>query len=417
MQKFRLSPVKTLEGSIKLPGSKSLSNRALMLCSLAGVPPSEWLSELSAAQDTVIMQRLLTNLGAGHYDAGDAGTAFRFMAARLAIVPGSHVLTGSVRMQERPIGALVEGLRQLGVNIDWLGKEGYPPLRIQGLAAKEISAHTVSLSGNVSSQFISALMFIAPLLPNGLRIEVTEPKVSWSYVRMTAALMQHWGVAVAEDERGLTIAHAEYQPSKTVIEPDWSAASYWCSAAALSQSADLLLEDLQPVNSLQGDAAIVRHYEKLGVVFTQTPEGVRLTKMKGHTLPRTLTIDFTLMPDMAQTLAVTCAALGVTGVFGGLSTLAHKETDRLKALKSELAKLEVGFVKLPAYMSKSGTQFMLEGIAKVPDALEVQTYADHRMAMAFAALAFCGKAFYLDDAAVVRKSYPGFWEDWSRVCK
>jgi 3-phosphoshikimate 1-carboxyvinyltransferase len=412
-----LSPVTTLQGQIKLPGSKSISNRALMMCSLAETQPELYLTALSTANDTVIMQKLLSGLDAQLFDAGDAGTTFRFLAARLAIIPGSHTLTGSARMQERPIAPLVDALRQLGVEVNYIANDGYPPLQIIGKNPAQIRAAKVQLPGDISSQFISALLLIAPYLSDGLRIEVTEPRVSWSYVQMTRSLMHGWGVSTSEDAQGITVPHGSYSPQTLAIEPDWSSASYWLSAAALSQSADIVLTGLYAQDSVQGDAGIVRHYQKIGLQISQTESGVRVKKETSQAPPpRVLTIDFNQMPDMAQTLAVTCTALGISGVFSGLSTLVNKETDRLKALKTELQKLEVSFVKLPAYMSKKGVQFMLEGKAEVPDQLTISTYQDHRMAMAFAPLTFLGKEVAIEHAEVVAKSYPEFWLDWERVC-
>jgi 3-phosphoshikimate 1-carboxyvinyltransferase len=425
MKKISLAhPTAILAGEVEIGGSKSISNRALLLCSLAGVPPEHYLTGLSPARDTQIMQRLLADLGVGHFDAEDAGTAFRFMAARLAIVPGTHVLTGSARMCERPIGALVEAIRQLGVAVEYLGVEGFPPLRIHGIAPENSTINSVTVAGNVSSQFISALAMIGCVLPNGLKIEVTEPRVSWSYVEMTLALLKRMSGAqsidfqatqVSESVFTLQIPHIALKMSDLQIEPDWSSASYWCSMAALSKSSDLLLHGLQLEQSLQGDAAIVKHFRKLGLEFTQEPNGVRIQKKADAELARVLSIDFTQIPDTAQTIAVSCAALGVSGVFKGLETLAIKETNRILALKSELKKVGVTFARMPAHMSKKGTQYLLDGKVEVPEQLEIETYSDHRMAMAFAPLALLGTEISILDPGVVQKSYPGFWSDLERL--
>jgi 3-phosphoshikimate 1-carboxyvinyltransferase len=311
----------------------------------------------------------------------------------------------------------------LGVQIDYLAEDGFPPIQITGLAPSDITVNQISVAADTSSQFISALLMIAPCLPLGLTLEVLGSRVSWSYVQMTIALMQLWGAGVIENTENeslmLHIAAANYQVLPLVIEPDWSSASYWCSMVAVSSApADVLLSGLNIKQSVQGDAGMVRYFERLGVVFEQEATGVRLTQKADAqtTLPRTLTIDFTLMPDMAQTIAVTCAALGVSGIFSGLSTLVLKETNRITALKTELAKVGVTFVKLPSYMSKKGTQYMLEGKADLTTSPEIETYQDHRMAMSFAAFAQLGE-ISIQDPSVVRKSYPTFWEDVERVVK
>lgn len=401
-------PERKLTGEVLLGGSKSISNRALMMCSLVQCDTQNLLSGLATAHDTHVMQELLAKLDAGTFDAGHAGTAFRFMAARLAITPGRHTLTGSVRMLERPIGPLVEALRQLGVAIDYLGKEGYPPLQIYGKSPSEITAREIHVPADVSSQFVSALLMIGPLLPNGLQLHVPEPRVSWTYVEMTIAMMRNWGATVTD---GLEVSAGGYKPSLLRIEPDWSAAGYWCSMALLSNESDILLNGLQLEGSLQGDARLVRPFQKLGLDFSQEEVGVRISKRPDAVLPLSITVDFTLMPDVAQTLAVTCAGLGVSGVFSGLSTLAVKETDRIAALKNELRKVGVTFAKLPGFMSKKGVQYLLEGKAEWPETVSIETYTDHRMAMSFAALAFLGNPIEIQDADVVKKSYPEFWED------
>jgi 3-phosphoshikimate 1-carboxyvinyltransferase len=423
MKKLRLShPTGILKGAVRIGGSKSISNRALMLFSLAGLEPENYLQGLATARDTVIMQRLLSHLSAGHFDAEDAGTAFRFMAARLAIVQGVHVLTGSKRMQERPVGPLVEALRQLGVEVEYLGNEGFPPLRILGLTPEQITQTRVRISGNMSSQFISALVMIGAVLPSGLVIEVLEPRVSWSYVQMTLELLNRMSVekaSITESvEHGfvtLQIPGTKFTIPHLRIEPDWSSATYWLSMAALSKEADITLLELQMVGSVQGDSGVVKHFERLGLAITQEKEGVRILKRPDATPKQVLTIDFTTIPDTAQTLAVCCAALGVSGVFRGLETLAIKETDRILALKTELKKLGVTFSKMPAHMSKKGTQYLLDGKAEISENLEIETYGDHRMAMSFAPLALLGKPITLADSEIVAKSYPSFWADLEQL--
>ena len=387
------------------------------MLSLAKLRPDDFLSELSTARDTVLMQENLGRLNAGQFDAGDAGTVFRFLVARLAIQAGKHILTGSIRMQERPIGPLVDAIRQLGIEVQYLRNEGYPPIEIYGKAASQISVKEVHLQGDISSQFISALLMIAPLLPQGLVIHVAEPRVSWSYVQMTIEMMRNWGIKVEEQSDGsISIAPSAYLPKPLIIEPDWSSASYWCSIAALSSTVHLHLPGLSPENSLQGDAKVVDLFRRLGLQFTQEADGISITKDIDAQLPRVLSANFTTMPDVAQTIAVACAGLGISGLYTGLETLKVKETDRVLALKKELSKIGVSFVKMPPHMSKraTSTQYMLEGKADLSEASVFETYEDHRMAMSFAPLALQGTV-QLEDPEVVGKSYPAFWDDLKGV--
>jgi 3-phosphoshikimate 1-carboxyvinyltransferase len=413
MLHIRLShPNGHLNGEISLPGSKSISNRALVMASLAQTQSVE-INGLSTALDTVLMQANLAKIGTGLFDAGDAGTVFRFLVARLAICEGKHILQGSDRMHERPIGPLVDALRQLGIEINYINQDGYPPIEIVGRKTETITVQQVELTGGMSSQFISALLMIAPLLPHGLTLHVSEPRVSWAYVRMTIKMMRNWGIRIDESADGdIIVGAGAYQAEPIEVEPDWSAASYWCSMAVLSTSAHLLLRGLNLEQSVQGDASMIPIFQRLGLVFTQEEQGVRVNQLAEARLPRVLSQDFSDMPDIAQTLAVTCSALGISGVFSGLDTLKVKETDRIKALKTELGKLGSSLVKMPSHMSKrsTSTQYMLDGKAELPKEICIETYGDHRMAMAFAPLALLG-AIEIHEPMVVTKSYPNFWKD------
>ncbi len=408
----------SLVGTIALNGSKSISNRALIALALADANPAQWLTNLSTSKDTITLEALLAQTDRTTFDAGDAGTTFRFMTAYLAIQPGTQVLTGSARMKERPIGTLVDALTTLGANIRFLEKEGYPPLEI-GEWNKE-STQTmpeVAIHAGTSSQFLSALLLIAPYLPKGLRLIPQGNMVSRSYLDMTIALMHYFGAIVTQHQDYIEVAPGNYAPRNLTVEADWSAASYWYSMAAISDRVDLRLTGLFE-HSWQGDSVLSRMMERLGVATHFEEGGVRLQK-NGQPPRLFFEWDFIQCPDIAQTLAVTCAALGVQGLFTGLETLFVKETDRITALKNELKKIGVSFTKLPAQFSKKSpdkTFYMVSQKAEWPPEQPPQfvTYGDHRMAMSFAPLALL-QPIIIEDPAVVGKSYPDFWENLKTV--
>jgi 3-phosphoshikimate 1-carboxyvinyltransferase len=411
MELLHLSkPGADLRGTIALDGSKSISNRALIVLALAGADPAQYLRRLSTSKDTVTLLRLLTQNG-DVLDAGDAGTTFRFMTAYLATRPGAQVLTGSARMRERPVGALVEGLRALGANIEFLEKEGYPPLKIGDMKRAEGQGRaTVNIHAGTSSQFLSALLLIAPYLPGGLELVPEGPLVSRPYLEMTVKLMQYFGGKADWQGERIVVEPGEYEAKSFTVEADWSAASYWYSMAAFAQKADLRLEGLFK-KSWQGDSVLGEMMERFGVRTEYDADGVRLTK--SAEAPRSVfEWDFVECPDIAQTLAVVCAGLGVRGIFSGLETLYIKETDRITAIKNELAKTGASFAKLPKHFSKKQpekTFFLVDGKALLENVPRFATYGDHRMAMAFAPLAFLGPV-EVEHPEVVRKSYPQFWE-------
>lgn len=408
MTMFHLSKnSRELRGTIALDGSKSISNRALIALALAGEKPADWLSNLSNSKDTQTLLRLLEQNG-GTLDAGDAGTTFRFLTAYFATQPGEQMLTGSARMLERPVGPLVDALRQLGADIQFLGRDGYPPLKIGELRPRARSVH---VAANVSSQFLSALLLIAPYLPEGLELVPQGALVSRPYLDMTLGLMRHFGAAAAWQGETIVVAPGKYAPRCLAVEADWSAASYWYAMAAFAEGLDLTLQGLQE-NSWQGDAVLAGMMQRFGIQTTFGENEVRLQKM-GTTGPRPFfEKDFLECPDIAQTLAVVCAGLGTQGLFSGLDTLSIKETDRIGALKTELAKVGVSFAKLPARFSKKmpeATFYSLMGKADLSGLPRFATYGDHRMAMAVAALAMLGPV-EIEGPEVVSKSYPQFWE-------
>lgn len=402
MELLRLSkPDRLLYGDIVLDGSKSISNRALIVLALAGADPADWLDRLSTSKDTTTLYRLLGHSG-DTFDAGDAGTTFRFLTAYLALQPGVQILTGSARMRERPVGGLVEALRSIGADIAYLGKEGYPPLRIGALKPRQGRA-VVRMHAGTSSQFLSALLMIGPYLPEGLELIPEGRLVSRPYLDMTLQLMRYFG-GVAE-WRGDTVAVApgRYQPKRFTVEADWSAASYWYAMAALADDADVRLRGLFS-DSWQGDSVVVKIMQQFGIQTTVSDKFLRLKKSDlapgAH-----FQWDFTDCPDIAQTLAVVCAGMGVTGQFSGLETLFVKETDRVSALQAELAKVGVSFGE---QVAGSG-QFGVAGKAHWRGIPRFATYGDHRMAMSFAPLALRGP-IEIENPSVVAKSYPAFWE-------
>ncbi len=394
-----------INGTIHLDGSKSISNRALIIRALCGEDFA--ISHLSTSKDTVTMQQLLAAKDAPMLDTGAAGTTFRFLTAFLALQEGTQVLTGSARMKQRPIGVLVDALRQLGASIDYVEKEGYPPLKIN--SPNIGTTNQLQIAANVSSQYISALLMIAPYLPNGLQLHLEEHIVSRPYIEMTLRLMQYFGVEHTWDAQGITVLPQTYQAKPFRVEADWSAASYYYSMAAMADQLDLQLDGLWP-DSAQGDAVLTEMMEHFGVKTTFNETGVHLSK---NTAPSegAFEWDFIRCPDVAQTLAVVCGATGRQGIFTGLETLRIKETDRIAALQKELAKVHVQFSPLPIRLApdKQKEYFMVEGEAH-PDQPSFATYEDHRMAMAFAPLAMLGP-IQIEHPMVVEKSYPRFWED------
>lgn len=400
-----------IKGHINLPGSKSISNRALIIQALC--PDAFQISRLANAQDTVTMQSLLAS-DDSVFDVGAAGTTFRFLTAYLATQSGSQTLTGSERMLQRPIGVLVEALRTLGASIEYQGEEGYPPLQINNPAN---FGHTKELKipANTSSQYITALLLLAPTLPDGLSLTLTGKIVSRPYIEMTLRMMAYFGVSHTWEGQTIEVTPQAYQARDFIVEADWSAASYYYSLAALSDACDLQIDGLF-ADSLQGDAVLQDIYKTFGVVTTFNDAGLHLSKTDTVEQPPIFEYDFLECPDVAQTLAATCAGLGVTGVFTGLETLRIKETDRIAALQNELGKVQAFLSKLPSRFSKeSGVEYyMIEGKAQWEEPPVFATYEDHRMAMALAPLGLYAPV-RIAEPEVVRKSYPAFWTDLEKL--
>lgn len=420
---------KTLNGVITLPSSKSISNRVLMIKALSGLDIK--ISNLSDAKDTQTLLQLLSTKELATFDVGHAGTAIRFLTAFLAIKEGEFVLTGSERMQQRPIKILVDALRTLGAEIEYFNNEGFPPLKIKG---KKLLGGEITIDGSVSSQYISALMLVAPYMENGLKINFEGQLISKPYLEMTLEIMKYFGAKLTWKEDAIEVKAGKYIAKDFYVEADWSAASYWCSMVALASKADITLLGLQK-ESLQGDAVVAKIYENFGVKTEYFDKGIRLTKNSNFRLRTSdFLLNFTNCPDLAQTVAVTCAALNISAKLTGLSTLRIKETDRIAALQNELNKLGYNAevenddliiarheaISLPNQTSLRGTKQSLstKEIALPRSAslamTSIKTYNDHRMAMAFAPLSLL-YPITIENPEVVIKSYPNFWEDLKRV--
>lgn len=394
-------PSGPIRATIQLPASKSESNRMLVIRALS--QGSIEVDNLSEAHDTQTMIQLLAD-DPDTLDVGHAGTAMRFLTAFLAFRPQDKVLTGSQRMQQRPIGLLVDALRKLGADIHYLDREGYPPLMIFGRNSK-FGDSRVSIPGNVSSQYISALLMVAPTLPDGLQIDIQGEIGSLPYIEMTLGLMKRFGIGYRWEGSSIWVQRGLYQPGSYAIESDWSAASYWYCMAALADEAEISLPGLRKA-SLQGDHVVAEMMAALGVETVYHESGVVLKKASVR-MPDAVIWEFRDCPDLAQGLLVVLAALGIKGRFTGLESLRIKETDRIAALQNELGKFGVE-------LREDAGVWTLDGTFK-PAQASIPTYQDHRMAMAFAPLALKCPGLKVEEADVVKKSYPGFWRDFEKV--
>ena len=390
-------PSQNCLGSLNITGSKSETNRLLLLQALY---PGLTIENRSNSDDSVAMNHALIS-DSNLIDIHHAGTAMRFLTAFFATQEGREiVLTGSSRMQERPIGVLVDALRRLGAQITYEKKEGYPPLRITGKALK---GGAVSLPANISSQYISALLLIAPHLEEGLNLSLEGEITSLPYLKMTLALLERVGVHSQFEDKSIKISQQRKIANQTqVVESDWSSASYHFSCVALSSAGRIVLSSYRQ-DSLQGDAVLIDVYKKLGVDTRFENDQMILEKIKDFELPKTITLDLVEAPDIAQTIAVSCYGLGVACDLSGLHTLKIKETDRLIALENELS-------KLGAQVRVTEESLHLSADQDFKANQTIATYSDHRMAMAFAPLAL-KISHQIAEANVVTKSYPDFWND------
>ncbi len=404
---YKIKAPGLLNQTIKLPASKSISNRALIIYALSGckVLPDN----LSDCDDTEVIIRALRDMP-DEIDIMAAGTAMRFMTAYLSVLDGHcHTLTGTERMKHRPIELLVNALRSLGADIEYVGKTGFPPLRIRG---QKLEGGLLEIPGNVSSQYISALLLIGPALKKGLTLRLTGVIISRPYIDLTLSVMHQFG-SEAEwiDIDTIEVKPKPYEVRPYFIENDWSAASYWYEMMALSQNMDdkVRLVGLTD-GSRQGDSSVRYIFSLLGVKtsFESTEPGKPTTvtlRRSGKGVPR-LEYDFVNVPDLAQTFVVCCAVMGVPFHFRGLSTLKIKETDRIRALITEMRKL--GYV----LREGDGTELIWDGKRCEPDSeLVIDTYEDHRMALAFAPASFRIEGLKINNPQVVSKSYPRYWDD------
>ncbi|MEW6469774.1 MAG: 3-phosphoshikimate 1-carboxyvinyltransferase [Bacteroidota bacterium] len=404
------APQGPIRGTVKLPSSKSESNRVLIIQSLCG--DKFEITNLSEAQDSRSLKEILEkdrqyNFGEVTYDVGAAGTTMRFLTALFANKPGTRILTGSERMKKRPIKILVDALRQIGADIAYMEEEGYPPLKIKG---KELMGGEIEIDGSVSSQYISALLMIAPTLPKGLILKFKGDVASRPYINMTLKIMEHFGVGGIWHDDSISVSPQSYfikDETKYTVEADWSSASYWYAIAALRRGSEIALEGLKK-ESMQGDAVLHDLYRFFGVNTEFLPNGIKLTTVEYK--PERFGFDFNDSPDIAQTVGVTAAALNIPILCKGLHTLKLKETDRALALKKELAKIGVEL------------EIISDDAAHIhPEKRNAQaqssfaTYEDHRMAMSFAALACVYPSVRIEHPEVVKKSYPGFWNDLKSV--
>jgi 3-phosphoshikimate 1-carboxyvinyltransferase len=423
---------KILSGTMQLTGSKSECNRALIIEALSKGRVK--VKNMSDAADAVTLKGVLSGMEDGRLktdvrnqtaimsdgnsepsiseiavlrseiNIGPAGTAMRFLTAYLPLQDKNAILTGTQRMQQRPIGILVDAMRKLGAKIDYVNNEGFPPLQIH--SGFEQQTDRIGIKGDISSQYITALLLIASSLPQGLTLDIEGELTSRPYVEMTLSMLQQAGIQHSWQGNSIHIANQPFKETDLVIEPDWSAASYWYAIAALSDNTELFLPALKPY-SLQGDSVITEIMANFGITSQFKDGGVYLQKEAKPILRKIF--DFKECPDLAQTVIVVCAALGHDATFTGLETLKIKETDRIAALQNELAKIGVK-------LTEKGQVYKLDCSEKhIPAKVTIHTYEDHRMAMAFAPLALIIPQVEIEDPQVVEKSYPAFWSDLTKA--
>jgi 3-phosphoshikimate 1-carboxyvinyltransferase len=391
---------KTIQGNIEISGSKSETNRLLILRKFY---PEVSIQNISNSDDSITMQRALDS-SLKEINIGHAGTAMRFLTAYFSVKEGSKiVLTGSHRMKNRPIKILVEALKDLGAQIEYVEKEGYPPLKITG---KKLLKNSIAIDGNVSSQYITALLLIAPTLENGLQLTFKGEVTSVPYINMTLQLLKQLNIEYLWSDNSISVkATPNIQPTNITVESDWSSASYYYSMVALVPNSTVQLTSYRK-NSLQGDSVLSSIYKDLGVI-TEFKSNALILKNTNPSSIVPVNLNLQNAPDAAQTIAVTCFGLGIACHLTGLHTLKIKETDRLVALKTEIEKLG-GEVII------TNDSLQLKASGEIKENVSIGTYNDHRMAMAFAPLAL-KVPIKIEEADVVSKSYPTFWEDFHKL--
>ncbi len=410
------NPPSFLKGKLELTGSKSESNRALIL--QAQSQGALTIHNLSIAEDTTTLKNLLFKVENRIHeeelflDVGPAGTVMRFLTAYLSLKSGIYILSGSSRMLERPIQILVDALISLGAEIEYLGKKGYPPLRIKG---KKWTGNFIKIPASISSQYISALLLVAPFTTDGLEIILEGDLTSAPYVDMTVKMMEQIGLKIQKTYKSYIVPPQIIPKSTLSIEPDWSGASYWYEMAAFASEADLELSGLKE-NSLQGDRAIADIMTNFGVTTIFKESGVTLQKKHSYSKPPTY-LDFKPCPDIAQTMMVVACGIGINLSCSGLKTLKIKETDRVEAMKSEVAKIQVEMrYKKPSSPLDDLDQIEILGEnSGFPSEISFNTYHDHRMAMALAPLVYFISKVEIENKHIVDKSYPSFWQDLEKL--
>lgn len=402
MKKIKLSFDKFKDSTICLNSSKSESNRLLIIKALSEKEIT--IKNLSKANDSVLLKNLLESENLVVWDAQDAGTSFRFLTSFLAIKKEHVVLSGTERMKQRPVKVLVDALNKIGAEILYLENEGFPPIYVKGKINQV--KNKLDIPGDISSQYISSLLLIAPLLEKGIEINIEEPFYSRPYVNMTLNLMNSFGIKSEVKGNKISIKNQEFSSGSYIVESDWSAASYWYSILSISDNINnLTLQGLKK-KSNQGDSVISELMKSFGVNTQYKEDGIILTKIKLDT--EEIELDFRDCPDLAQTILVVAAYHKIKLKVSGVESLKIKETDRLVAMKNELKKIGCDFYE-------EGNYWILEKRRReIDDELSIDTYKDHRMAMAFAPLA-SKKSMIINDPDVVVKSYPTYWEDLKKV--
>ncbi len=392
-----------LKGKVNLTSSKSISNRALIAKHVSGLNTE--IKNLSHAEDTLLLKKILSDFKDQKLlHCENAGTTIRFLTSFLSIQDGNWELTGSKRMQKRPINDLVSSLNELGAEISYKENVGFPPLIISG--NKKIKKNKISISGAISSQFISSLLLIAPSLENGLEVEIIEPFLSKPYVTMTLSVMNEMGIKSSWIDNKIIIKKQPYKANSFVVENDWSGASFWYSFVALSSNGAIEIPYLNK-NSIQGDSILSKIYLSFGVQTTFSKNGISIKKTS-KSIDR-FNYNLSDYPDLALPIAVSCVGLGIDCELTGLESLKHKESDRLSCLKSELEKFNISSEVSTNSMKIKGNQ-LLKSSSKM-----IKTYKDHRIAMSIAPLIMKTKNIKFDDKLVVEKSYPLFWEDMKQL--
>lgn len=396
-----LHPSRVIKVGLSLTGSKSITNRLLIL---RNIYPSLTIKNKSKSEDSVVLENALKS-SSNVKDINHAGTAMRFLTAFYSILEDKEIIIkGSKRMHERPIYPLIDCLKLIGADISYLEKDGFPPIKIKG---KKLNFKKVEISSNISSQFISAILLVAPKLVGGLVIELKGELISKPYVKMTLSLLNNLGIKTSFEGKLIKVANLEKIQEKCInVESDWSSASYWYSIVAFSKRAEVRLNNFYK-KSIQGDSVLVKYYKELGVDTKFVENKIILTKIKDFTPPKHLTLNLVDSPDLAQTIAVTCFGLKIHCFLDGLQTLNIKETKRLNALKNELT-------KLGANVQVTESSLKIFEAQKLKKNTIINTYHDHRMAMSFAPLSL-KIPISIENPNVVVKSYPGFWDDLKKA--